>query len=193
MEWSGNWLIGAHNGYDDKPPVDMLNYPAIKKHLDSYYEVISSREDQGLTAYNLRNCNYYAEFKKPKILWGNLSDKPKFMLDKNNFYAVNSVYFLTGSRLELIISILNSKIIKWYFDQISTKSGKGTNMWTRYKVECLPVCEINSEKTLLIEKKVGRILNDPSVANLRLIDDLVGNLYNLTKEEIDIVNKSWLN
>lgn len=57
------WLINTHNGIKEQgiPPVDVNKYPAIKAHLDQYYDVISKRYDKGDTTYNLRNCIYTVE------------------------------------------------------------------------------------------------------------------------------------
>jgi hypothetical protein len=54
------FLINTHNGISDKkiPPIDVKKYPAIKEHLDRYWEKIKNREDQGITPYNLRSCAY---------------------------------------------------------------------------------------------------------------------------------------
>ena len=69
-EWAGLWLINTHNGVKGHyPPIDIKDYPAIKQHLDQYWDKISSRDDKGITPYNLRNCAYLDDFFKPKICW----------------------------------------------------------------------------------------------------------------------------
>ncbi len=51
------WLINTHNGVKGKyPRIDIYDYPAIKQHLDKYWDKISIRADKGDTPYNLRNC-----------------------------------------------------------------------------------------------------------------------------------------
>ena len=64
------WLINTHNGIKSKKvsPVDINDYPAIKRHLDQYFDKISKRNDKGDTPYNLRNCIYMDEFSKQKIV-----------------------------------------------------------------------------------------------------------------------------
>ncbi|KAA6300241.1 MAG: hypothetical protein EZS26_003621 [Candidatus Ordinivivax streblomastigis] len=54
------WLINTHNGIKEKgvKPIDINDYLAIKRHLDSYWDKIEHRADQGDTPYNLRNCAY---------------------------------------------------------------------------------------------------------------------------------------
>lgn len=57
--WAGLWLINTHNGIKGKlPRVNINDYPAIKAHLDKYWDKISKRADKGDTPYNLRNCAY---------------------------------------------------------------------------------------------------------------------------------------
>ena len=62
-DFANQYLIAAHNGYQGEngieyPPLDIGTYPAIKAHLDEYWDVISVRTDKGITPYNLRNCAY---------------------------------------------------------------------------------------------------------------------------------------
>ncbi|MFU2124585.1 Eco57I restriction-modification methylase domain-containing protein, partial [Ornithobacterium rhinotracheale] len=54
------WLINTHNGIKEKgiKPINIDDYPAIKKHLDQYWSRLEKRADQGVTPYNLRNCAY---------------------------------------------------------------------------------------------------------------------------------------
>jgi len=60
VNFSDLYLINTHNGIPLKniPPIDIKKYPAIKKHLDSYWDKINNRDDQGITPYNLRSCAY---------------------------------------------------------------------------------------------------------------------------------------
>ena len=61
-DWANLWLINAHNGIRGKiERVHIEDYPAIKQHLDNYWDKIESRADHGETAYNLRNCAYLVE------------------------------------------------------------------------------------------------------------------------------------
>ncbi|MGP6603868.1 Eco57I restriction-modification methylase domain-containing protein, partial [Ornithobacterium rhinotracheale] len=60
------WLINTHNGIKEKgiKPINIDDYPAIKKHLDQYWTRLEKRADQGVTPYNLRNCAYMEDFYK---------------------------------------------------------------------------------------------------------------------------------
>ena len=61
-EWADLWLINTHNGIKGvKERIHIEDYPAVKAHLDQYWDKISSRSDKGDTPYNLRNCAYLDE------------------------------------------------------------------------------------------------------------------------------------
>ena len=73
-EWANLWLINTHNGVKGKiERIHIEDYPAVKAHLDLYWDKISKRADKGDTPYNLRNCAYLEDFSKPKIVWAELA------------------------------------------------------------------------------------------------------------------------
>lgn len=85
-EWADLWVINTHNGYTSAfkskiPPIDIEKYPATKAHLDSHYDTIATRCDQGDTPYHLRNCAYLEDFEKEKIVYGEIVQEPRFYLD----------------------------------------------------------------------------------------------------------------
>ena len=72
-EWADLWLINTHNGVKGRiPRIRIEDYPAVKAHLDQFWDKIKDRADQGDTPYNLRNCAYLEEFFKPKICWASV-------------------------------------------------------------------------------------------------------------------------
>ena len=73
-DWANLWLINTHNGIKGiKPRIDINDYPAVKAHLDQYWDKISKRADKGDTPYNLRNCAYLDDFLQPKIMYPNMT------------------------------------------------------------------------------------------------------------------------
>lgn len=56
---NGLYLINTHNGVRGRiPRIKIEDYPAVKAHLDQYWDRIATRADKGDTPYNLRNCAY---------------------------------------------------------------------------------------------------------------------------------------
>jgi type II restriction/modification system DNA methylase subunit YeeA len=198
-EFSGFYLINTHNGVA-KNNIERIkvkeNYPSIYNYLISFLPQIEQRQDQGKDWTNLRNCAYLDDFEKPKIVWGEISDQPKFAFDDSNYYVEATAFLMTGEKLKYLLAILNSKLSEWYFNQISTTTGMGTNRWKKYKIEMLPIKEPTETEELLLEKIVNQILtakkSDPKADTTALeteIDQLVYQLYELTAEEVKIIEE----
>ena len=90
------------------------------------------------------------------------------------------------------MAVLNSKAAQWYFEQITTTSGMGTNRWKKYKIEQLPVPVPAQEVENEIETLVNQVLTlkkeNQSTLHLEAeIDRLVYALYELTEAEIAII------
>lgn len=191
------YLINSHNGIKSiglKRIETETEYPSIYKHLKSFSPKVEMRSDMGDHWSNLRNCAYLEDFEKHKIIWGEISDKPKFAFDDEMFFAEATTFFMTGEKLKFLLAILNSKISEWYFNLIGTTTGMGTNRWKKYKIELLPIKIPSLEQEKEIEILVNQILlikKQSSTADTTdletQIDQLVYELYGLTEEEIKIV------
>lgn len=192
------WLLNIHNGLkknkekgeEGLPRVDVGSYPAVKKRLDdeNIYPKLAKREDQGDTPYNLRNCAYLREFGKPKIMWGELSDKPKFAYDKEGrYYCLNTVFFFTGERLEFLLCYLNSSICEYIFSKRCTTSGTGTMRWLKYTVERIPVPQVSEIQEKEIVDLYHEYENIPDDKVLKKINNLFYQYMGLDEEDIKVV------
>ena len=77
---NGLYLINTHNGVRGRiPRIKIEDYPAVKAHLDQYWDRIATRADKGDTPYNLRNCAYLEDFFKPKIIYPNMTKYMPFV------------------------------------------------------------------------------------------------------------------
>ncbi|WP_187876016.1 class I SAM-dependent DNA methyltransferase [Helicobacter pylori] len=208
-EWAHLWLINTHNGYTSAtkskiPPIDIEKYPTLKAHLDAHYDIIATRCDQGDTPYHLRNCAYLEDFEKEKIVYSEIVQEPRFYLDNGEcelgfFYAEATSFILTGEHLRYLLGMLHSKLITFAFKTFYAGGGLGESGY-RYKkafIERLPIPQITEKNQELADKITDcteRILKskeeDPKANTQRLeqeIDALVYQLYNLTDEEIKII------
>ena len=110
---NGLFLINTHNGIKNKlPRIDINDYPAVKVHLDQYWDRISTRADKGDTPYNLRNCAYWEDFSKPKIMYSEIVRSPQFYLDEQGkFFPEATTFILIGEHLRYLYNIFHSKSI----------------------------------------------------------------------------------
>ena len=119
----GQYIINPHNGLPKKniPPVNIEDYPAVKKHLDKYITQLAKRGDKGVTPYNLRACDYLEEFDKPKILYSEITASFPFIYDEKGLMCNNKIFFITSHDesvdLKFLTTVFNSKLCKlwiWY-------------------------------------------------------------------------------
>jgi adenine-specific DNA-methyltransferase len=199
FEFSNVYLINTHNGLKSKEisRIDAeKDYPKIYAYLNSFQPQVTKRLDQGKHWSNLRNCAYLDDFNKPKIVWGEISDKPKFAYDDSNYFAEATTFLMTGEKLKFLLAILNSKVSEWYFNQISTTTGMGTNRWKKYKIELLPIANASKAQENELTVKVNAILKakakSKDTAKLeREIDDMVYRLYGLTYDEVKTIEPEY--
>ncbi|EAI2198567.1 class I SAM-dependent DNA methyltransferase [Campylobacter jejuni] len=204
-EWAGLWVINTHNGYKNQngekvEAINIKHYPSLKKHFDEFYPQLEKRADKGLTPYNLRNCAYIEEFEREKIVYSEIVRKPQFYLDtKLNFYAEATSFILTGENLKYLIAFLNNDFVAFIFKTFYAGGNLGENGF-RYKkafLEKLPIPKINSKNQKLANELINLVdeilkakeqdknANTQELENK--INSLVYKLYNLTEEEIKII------
>ncbi|EAI8647078.1 TPA: class I SAM-dependent DNA methyltransferase [Campylobacter lari] len=201
-EWAELWIINTHNGYKDENknqilPININDYPSLKKYLDEFYPQLEKRTDKGTTPYNLRNCAYLEEFEKEKIVWAEMTREPCFTYDISQVFVNQTCYIFTSPYSKYLIGILNSNIIFYYMQQISSNLGDGAFRWIKQYIEKLPIPKINSKNEKLANELVSlvdeilKVKEQNKNANTQeqenKINSIVYKLYNLTEEEIKII------
>ena len=197
VKWDGLWLIDTHNGYEEIPPININNYKAIKRHLDKFYPNLKRRQDKGITLYNLRNCAYYEEFEKEKLVWIELVENGRFAYDRSGIYCEATCFIMTGECIKYLTALLNSKLIRWFFSKIAPTSGMGTLRWKKAYVNTIPVPRISAKEQKPLIHLVNKILSakatdsgaDTSGLEIR-IDCFVYKLYCLKPEEISFIEST---
>ncbi|MFA5778777.1 MAG: N-6 DNA methylase [Elusimicrobiota bacterium] len=204
-EWDGGYLINTHNGIKSKsiPPIQVNKYPAIKKHLDFYSKEITTRVDQGITLYNLRNCAYLDEFSKEKIIWKRIGSRLCFSYSDKAIYCLDSTCIATGEKIKYLTALLNSKLCNYQLFENAPKTGMGDLIISVQALEHLLVHYPNEkeekkivsivDKILAITKSSDYLENPVKKEEVKeyecQIDQMVYKLYGLTEEEIKIVEK----
>ena len=91
-------------------------------------------------------ANYYEDFFKPKIFWIQLSDRNRFTYTEEEVFATNSCFMMTSNSdnisLKYLLSVLNSKLVLYYYKMIGSSSGMGTLEWTGVGTQKIPIPEI---------------------------------------------------
>jgi len=204
--------LQSHN--DSNPWKWFTNsYPAIAEHLKNFSEAAQKRTDQGEYWWELRPCSYYNEFEKPKIVYPSVAQRGRFALDTQGTYVDKTCYFIPSDD-KYLLGLLNSTLLFFYYSQIAVqRRGRYFEYLSQY-VKQFPIRPINFsdpadkarhdrmvtlvETMLDLHKRLQSAALPQEKTHLRRqitaadrqIDQLVYELYDLTPEEIQIVEKA---
>lgn len=202
-EWADLWLIGTFPSLK----LNIDDYPSLKSYLSQFRPRIDQSGEKGCRKKTSNqwfetqdSIAYYGEFEKECIAWQRVTQLPSFILTKGHTLLLDSMAFLTSQdskTTKYLLGFLNSRAIFYYFSQIGhLYSDKGFLLSNQY-VERFPIPQITESNQSTADKIIAlveRILEqkeqDPSSSTQELekeIDSLVYTLYNLTDEEIKII------
>jgi hypothetical protein len=99
--FSDRWLITT------KIEVEMRSYPAVFAHLKRWQAQLQERWDKGNHWWELRPCDYYEAFDKPKILYPVIARSPSFALDPSGQVTNDKTFIIPLEDLYLL-GVLNS-------------------------------------------------------------------------------------
>ncbi|ELR3662890.1 Eco57I restriction-modification methylase domain-containing protein [Campylobacter coli] len=214
-EWAGLWVIFIpwHFPNVEKPKTMLENeqdlkeqYLSLYKHLLSHKERLSKRnkEETGIRYewYCLQRwgANYYQEFEREKIVWNPVSGEYLFSYIKEHIFFNNSLFMMTLDvfSLKYILAFMNSNCYKWLITLKTNLIQTGSYAYgAKDKIERLPIPKINSKNEKLANELINLVdeilkakEQDKNVNTQELenkINSLVYKLYNLTEEEIKII------
>ena len=135
-----------------RPLLKWYNRKCYRRYIQcdivKYWPKLKNRADKGDTPYNLRNCAYLEDFDEPKIVWNRIAAIKQFAIADKGIYIQDSMHFITGSNLNYLVSVLNSKIIQWLLSLIigeaaGGNAGNADNIWNL----CIPKIDIDQAIT----------------------------------------------
>lgn len=217
-EWAGLWIIfvpwhfplhedSSIQGSSDKAEKEFqIQYPAIYQHLLHYKPALSSRNkaETGIRYewYALQRCaaTYYKEFEKEKIIWAETSSELDFYIDNERYYIDKTCFMLLGKNLKYLCGVINSKLTDFIFrNQIANKLGNNSLQLAKTYVEQISIPLISLSNQIIVNQIETIVCKIQSLkkANTKAdtselegqIDRLVYQLYDLTKDEIAIIER----
>ena len=181
---NGLFLINTHNGIRNKlPRIDINDYPAVKTHLDQYWDRISTRADKGDTPYNLRNCAYLEDFSKPKIIYPNMTKYMPFVFDNEMCLTNQKCFIITGKYVAYLTAFFNSSLFKYCFRDSFPELQGGTRELSKIFFDKIPVYEVSDAQNLQFQDAVEDIQKEYTKQKAQRIDSMLFDLYNLSSEE----------
>ncbi|MBZ4651118.1 TaqI-like C-terminal specificity domain-containing protein, partial [Thermosipho sp. (in: thermotogales)] len=179
-------------------------YPTVFNHLSQFKESLKNRNkaETGIRYewYALQRAatTYLRELEKEKVVWGNISYDSEFcFVDKGIYINAPSNFIISkNTSIKYLLANMNSSLFNWLFKQVGIFLGHAFEWKKQYveQVKIPPITSSNQSIVQQIEELVDKILSTKKENPLtdtsqweQEIDRLVYSLYDLTEEEIKIV------
>ena len=205
-ESSGLWLITIPSSANTTWPwssapneaaaraIFKKTYPAINAHLTPFSARLRRRQDKGQYFWELRSCAYYQAFDQPKIIYPEIAQEMRALLDKEGRLTNNKLFLIPGED-RYLLALLNSRLLDFYFRLAmpcleDPFSGGGIEFRTVFMehTPIAPAAENTKQSLAALAEQIQTAKQadpaaDPSSLQHR-IDQAVYSLYRLTPKEI---------
>ena len=134
------------------------------------------------------------DFSKPKIVWGEISDRSKFAYEaEGSFIPEATTFLMVGPDLPYLLCVLNSPLSEWFFSKVGTTTGVGTVRWKKYTIQELLLPKIDIKSRSLFEHFVEQYVNSHITASqlAKRANEVLYNIVGLVEEEIDYVENFY--
>lgn len=190
-----HWVIYTNSLFSDEQK--MQCFPNIKKHLDKFRLIFTSDNKP----YGLHRARKQYFFVGEKIIVARKCVQPTFTYTDFDAYVSATFYVIKTSRLsqKFLTGVLNSKLIAFWLKHKGKMQGNNYQIDKEPLLELpliLPSVEIQNSIACLVSDIISIIKTNDNISehllskkdNIeRQIDQTVYKLYNLTDEEISIV------
>jgi hypothetical protein len=104
--WAGMWMLGLSSSANADWPWSQAPdevaaeaafaqaYPGVYTRMKGMEDRLRGRSDQGRFWWELRSCNYYDAFEKPKLIWKDISYHSAVAYDRSGIYTNDKCFIL---------------------------------------------------------------------------------------------------
>jgi len=147
--------------------VDLIDYPIAAAHLRSNKVQLSARKyliDAGRQWFEIWVAQQPSAWRRPKIVWPDISEHPNFFLDDSGALVNGDCYWLTlregfeDDWLFLILAIANSEIATQYYDFVfCNKLYAGRRRFMTQYVADFPLPDLEDELAQRVVKQTKNL------------------------------------
>ena len=211
-KWAGLWLIAFFPARN----YNIDDYPSVKTHLESYAgghgrELLAqtgrthiidgiplkSRKKTNNKWFEVQDSiGYWKCFALPKIVYGQFQDSAEYSFAEEHFFLSSNEYVLITNNYsaKCLLALLNSMPSEWMLGHIAGSLGGNAKIGQKSNFLKLPVPILSVQQQKQYDDIVSDILSMKkhgldSCQEEKRIDNLIYQLYNLTPEEIAVIEK----
>lgn len=185
------WLIYTDSTYKNESSMD--DFPILKAHLDQFRLIFTS-DNKPYGLHRARDCRFFSGSKI--ICQRKCAEQPIFSYSEGECYLTQTFNIIKTGRVNLkyLTGLLNSKLIAFWLRNRGKMQGLNYQL-DKEPLQQIPIAVPNVEEQTrighIVEEIIGRkSANDnASIQDLEnQIDKIVYHLYNLTYDEVLIVD-----
>ncbi|MBU1720902.1 MAG: N-6 DNA methylase [Bacteroidetes bacterium] len=177
-------------------------FRALYDYLESHKEGLSKRnqDETGIRyewyALQRSAATYRDEFSKEKIIWKRIGSQLRFSYSDSEIFCLDSTCIATGEKIKYLTALLNSKLCNYQLFESAPKTGMGDLIISVQALEPLLMYYPIESEQKQIETLVDKIIslkkqNQPTTTLEREIDVMVYKLYDLSYEEVRIIDPDF--
>jgi adenine-specific DNA-methyltransferase len=209
LKFENEYLL--YLGKQEREDVAKGKYPNVKKHLDNMREFITSSN----APYGIHRTREQRFFEEPKLICKGMFLKPEFYFDDQKYYCGFSFSVIIQKsnkyNITLLLALMNSKLGEYWFNLNGKKRGVGVDIGVKvFRLFPLPktsnkdFSKLNGEiikwvvqltelynnlKTLSLHSSIQQ--TERQIKHIEdKINTLVYQLYELKKEEIELIERN---
>jgi len=134
-------------------------HPSVHSHLKKFEQPLRARQDKGKYWWELRACDYYEAFEKPKILVQCIAYYSQFAFDTQSHYVNNKVIVIPTDDLYML-AILNSRVTWWIVNRtFQHMKDEGLSVDVQF-LRCLPVPSVSDG----LRAQISKVAHDLTTA-----------------------------
>jgi len=176
-----------------RAPIALSDYPRAGKYLRSHRERLASRKyvlEAGRKWYEIWVPQSPADWRKPKIVFPDIAELPRFFFDGTGAIVNGDCYWITlrkgveETSLLLMLAVANSSFITKYYDVVfHNKLYAGRRRFMTQYVKEFPVPDLDSDAGQRIVTLTSRLVKGPTTGKIEAeVDALVWKAFGLRKE-----------
>ena len=183
--------------------IEIEKYPEVVDYLMPYKSLLEKRAtSKNHKWYELQQpqIGIFHYYERPKIISTDIAKRCEFTFDNSGSY-IDATLFCLPIDDKYLLALLNSRLLEVYYKSISSTIRGGFLRFKKFYIEQLPIkITTESKRNMFIDliNKIFAITRDEDYMQNQQkqtkvktlehqIDQMVYKLYNLTPEEIDIV------
>jgi len=203
--WKDVYIIAFPKGFH----TNLKDYTAILSHLQKFEPELrkrgqcegkigspGSKQHHWLELDNNPSSEYLSNLEKPKIVFADIAQKMRALIDKDGSYC-DMTNFVIPDANPVLVGILNSSLFHWFFQNITSTIRGDYLRFKKQYVGQFPIANIDVDTSkdisILVQKIQDSKMENPhtDVSFLeRRIDSIIYDLYDLTSEEISLIEES---